>query len=113
MTIFIPNLVIPTERSDEESYGKVVSTLWLLVEGIATWQNVSFLGETMNNKTFNVPNMNCGHCTNTIEVELGDLAGVTSVTTNLDNKEVTVTWDEPTNWEQISVLLQEINYPPA
>ncbi len=67
----------------------------------------------MNNKTFTVPNMNCGHCTNTIEMELGDLAGVTNVSTNLDNKEVTVTWGDPSSWEEINALLVEINYPPA
>lgn len=66
----------------------------------------------MNSKTFTVPNISCGHCTHTIEMELGDLAGVTSVTAVEDTKKVTVEWQDPANWEQIQALLQEINYPP-
>lgn len=66
----------------------------------------------MNSKTFNVPNISCGHCTHTIEMELGDLAGVTSVTAVEATKQVTVEWQDPANWEQIQALLQEINYPP-
>lgn len=33
----------------------------------------------MSTKTFVVPNISCGHCTRTIENELGDVAGVTAV----------------------------------
>lgn len=66
----------------------------------------------MTTKTFTVPNISCGHCTNTIEMELNDLAGVQSVKAVEDTKQVTVTWDEPASWEKIQALLQEINYPP-
>ncbi|MDX1688335.1 MAG: copper ion binding protein [Candidatus Promineifilaceae bacterium] len=67
----------------------------------------------MQSKTFVVPNISCNHCTHTIEMEVGDLAGVKSVEASLDSKRVTVSWDEPASWEEIESLLREINYPPA
>ncbi len=66
----------------------------------------------MTSKTFVVPNISCGHCTHTVEMEVGDLAGVKSVKAEQDSKRVTVEWGEPATWEQIEALLQEINYPP-
>jgi copper chaperone len=66
----------------------------------------------MTVKTFVVPNISCGHCTHTIEMEVGDLAGVTSVKADQASKQVTVEWQDPATWEQIDALLQEINYPP-
>lgn len=66
----------------------------------------------MSSKTFTVPNISCSHCTHTIEMEVGDLAGVTSVQADQQSKQVTVEWQEPANWEKIHALLQEINYPP-
>ena len=66
----------------------------------------------MTSKTFIVPNISCGHCTHTIELELSELAGVTQVQAQEANQEVTVVWNPPATWEQITSLLQEINYPP-
>jgi copper chaperone len=66
----------------------------------------------MATKTFTVPNISCGHCTHTIEMELGDLAGVSSAKADQETQQVTVTWEEPATWEKIQSLLQEINYPP-
>ena len=59
----------------------------------------------MNTKTFVVPNISCGHCTRTIENEVSDLAGVTSVKAAEDTKEVTVAWDAPATWDEIKALL--------
>jgi len=70
------------------------------------------LRRIMTTKTFTVPNISCGHCTHTIEMELSDLAGVQSVQADKDTRQVTVAWEEPASWEKIRVLLQEINYPP-
>ena len=67
----------------------------------------------MSTKTVSVPAINCGHCTNTIELEVSELAGVSNVTADVDSKQVTVDWDEPTNWDQIEALLVEIDFPPA
>lgn len=67
----------------------------------------------METKTFTVPNISCGHCTNAIEMEVGDLAGVTSVQAEQESKAVTISWEAPATWEKISALLHEINYAPA
>lgn len=66
----------------------------------------------MTTKTFTVPNISCGHCVHTIESEVAELAGVTSVKADQASKQVTVNWQEPASWEKIQSLLQEINYPP-
>ncbi|UCH93096.1 MAG: cation transporter [Candidatus Aminicenantes bacterium] len=66
----------------------------------------------MSNKTFTVPNISCGHCTRTIERELGELTGVTHVKAEATSKQVTVEWEEPATWDNIRALLEEINYPP-
>jgi copper chaperone CopZ len=66
----------------------------------------------MSNKTFVVPNISCGHCVHTVEMEVGDIAGVTSVSADEASKKVTVEWQDPATWEKIYALLQEINYPP-
>ena len=67
----------------------------------------------MSSKTVTVPAISCGHCTNTIQMEVSDLPGVISVSADVDSKEVTVEWGEPANWVQIEALLQEIDFPPA
>ena len=66
----------------------------------------------MESKTFIVPNISCGHCTHTVEMELGDLAGVQNVKADIQSKQVLVEWDQPATWQQIESLLVEINYPP-
>ncbi len=67
----------------------------------------------MAKKTFKVPAISCHHCVRTIERELGDLDGVTSVKADESSKMVTVEWEESvTSWDQIKALLEEINYPP-
>jgi copper chaperone len=65
----------------------------------------------MTKKTFIVPNISCGHCTRTIETELGELPGVTRVKAEAASKQVTVEWEEPATWDNIRALLEEINYP--
>jgi len=67
----------------------------------------------MTTKTFSVPNINCGHCTHAIEMELGEIPGVNSVKADAATKEVTVDWQEPASWDRIRSVLEEINYPPA
>ncbi|MFN8595082.1 MAG: cation transporter [Anaerolineae bacterium] len=67
----------------------------------------------METKTFKAPAIHCGHCTNAIEMEVGELSGVKSVTADLDSKMVTVSWDVPANWEAIQSLMEEMGYPPA
>jgi copper chaperone len=66
----------------------------------------------MTKKTFIEPNISCGHCTRTIETELGELPGVTHVKAEVASKQVTIEWDEPATWGKVRALLEEINYPP-
>ena len=67
----------------------------------------------MATKTFKVPNISCGHCVMTIEREVGELEGVTSVKAEEASQMVSVEWNEPpATWKDIQSLLEEINYPP-
>jgi copper chaperone len=67
----------------------------------------------MTTKTFKVPNISCGHCVMTIQREVGELEGVTSVQAEQASQMVTVKWNEPpASWEGIRALLEEINYAP-
>ena len=67
----------------------------------------------MTTKTVKVPNISCGHCVMTIEREVGELAGVSSVKAEHATKSVTVSWDpETTDWGAIAGHLREINYAP-
>ncbi|MEA3231747.1 MAG: heavy-metal-associated domain-containing protein [Thermodesulfobacteriota bacterium] len=65
----------------------------------------------MNEDTFSIPNISCGHCTSAIQNELTDLEGVTRVDGQIEAKTVTVQWDTPATREQILDSLKEINYP--
>jgi len=66
----------------------------------------------MESKTFVVPNISCGHCVHTIEIEISDVQGVKSVKADQQTKQVTIQWDKPATWAEIEKTLTEINYPP-
>lgn len=65
----------------------------------------------MNQETYSIPNISCGHCTSAIKSELEDLDGVAKVGGNIEAKTVTVLWDSPADRNQIIDRLKEINYP--
>lgn len=65
----------------------------------------------MSTVTYTVPGIHCGHCVHTIKMEVGDLAGVQTVSADLDSKVVVVTYDTPASEDKIETLLAEINYP--
>ena len=65
----------------------------------------------MTTVTYTVPAISCGHCTHTIETEVGELQGVQSVKAAVDTKKVEITFDTPANEAVIKALLAEINYP--
>lgn len=67
----------------------------------------------MTNVTYDVPAISCGHCVHTIQMEVGDLAGVQSVKASNDTKKVEISFDAPATEDQIVALMKEINYPPA
>jgi copper ion binding protein len=65
----------------------------------------------MTTVTYTVPAISCGHCTHTIETEVGELKGVQSVKAAIDTRKVEITFDAPASEEAIKALLVEINYP--
>ena len=67
----------------------------------------------MEKKTFSIPNISCGHCTMSIENELRELEGISSVKGNIEEKTVTVEWAAPATYDTIIQTLKEINYPAA
>ena len=67
----------------------------------------------MTTVTYSVPNISCGHCVNTIQMEVGDMAGVETVTANNETKEVEITFNAPADEVAIKNLMAEINYPVA
>ena len=67
----------------------------------------------MNQETFAIPNISCGHCTAAIQDELAELEGVSGVQGDVASKTVTVHWSAPADRAQIIARLREISYPAA
>ncbi len=67
----------------------------------------------MSTVSFEVPGISCGHCTHTIQTEVGELEGVKSVEASQSDRRVTVEFESPATEEKIIGLLTEINYAPA
>ena len=65
----------------------------------------------MTTVTYTVPAIHCGHCTHTIEMEVGELQGVQSVKADQESRKVVITFDAPANEQKIKTLLAEIDYP--
>ncbi len=65
----------------------------------------------MTTVTSSVPAIHCGHCTHTIEMEVGELQGVQSVNADEAAKKVQITFEAPASEEKIKTLLAEIDYP--
>ena len=49
---------------------------------------------TTSSITLSVPGLSCGHCEAAVKSEVGKVAGVESVTVDLDSKDVVVTGTE-------------------
>ncbi|MBT3321939.1 MAG: heavy metal transporter [Anaerolineae bacterium] len=67
----------------------------------------------MTSKTYSVPSISCGHCVNTIQVEVGEMDGVESVSANAETKMVDIIFDAPADEAAIKSLMAEINFPVA
>lgn len=65
----------------------------------------------MTTKTYQVPNISCGHCTATIERELKAIDGLQSVKAEIESKEVTVEVAGEEILAEVESLLEEIGYP--
>ena len=63
---------------------------------------------------FQVENIRCGGCANTISKKLKEISGVESVEVNIEDKKVTVTTDSTSNTEMrqaLSDTLAKLGYP--
>lgn len=65
----------------------------------------------MKSVTFQVPGISCGHCVNTIQMELGEIEGVTSVKADQNSRSVMIEFQDPASESQLINVLEEINYP--
>ena len=62
---------------------------------------------------YSIPNISCGHCVNTIQMEVSEVEGVQSVMADQESQVVEITFDNPATEDDIKALLAEINYPVA
>ena len=59
----------------------------------------------MTTVTYSVPAISCGHCTRTIETELGDMQGIQSVKADQATKKVEIIFNAPANEDAIKSLI--------
>jgi copper chaperone CopZ len=67
----------------------------------------------MSKVTYQVPNIHCGHCLHTIQMEIGEIEGVESVHAAVDTRQVDIVFGEPATEEILKATLAQINYPVA
>jgi len=68
----------------------------------------------MITKTYNVPDVSCGHCKMAIERAIGAMSGVNSVQVDVETKSVDIDFDEAVVQEAaILARLEEEGYPAA
>jgi copper chaperone len=65
----------------------------------------------MNEKKVKIPNMTCNHCIMHIKDAAHQVDGVEVKDIDLNTKEVTFTFEHPSEWTSISRNLKEIGYP--
>ncbi len=67
--------------------------------------------DKMKTEQINVEGMSCGHCVETIENAVGKMEGVNQVKVSLENKKVSVDFDEnQTNLENIKGKIVEAGF---
>jgi copper chaperone len=65
----------------------------------------------MTDRTFNVPEMSCGHCKAAVEGELSKLSGVERSTADLEKGTVEVSYDEDrVSEEQLKGAIEYAGY---
>jgi copper chaperone CopZ len=68
----------------------------------------------MKQVVLSVPDISCEHCEHAITEALTPVAGVQRVSVDIDNKEVTVAYDDSTvDLNQLEDILNEEDYPVA
>lgn len=65
----------------------------------------------MNHEEIQVEGMTCGHCVETVTQAVNSLAGVSQVSVSLEDKRVSVDFDETqTNVKDISSKIKEVGF---
>ena len=67
----------------------------------------------MEQQTFTITNISCGHCVMAIKNELGEMDGIKAIDGDPANKTITVSWEAPASADGVRSKLAEINYPAA
>ena len=68
----------------------------------------------MTEKTFNVPDMSCGHCKAAVEGELNKLFGVESSNANVEEGTVEIYYDEArVTAKDLEAAIEEVGYTVA
>lgn len=63
------------------------------------------------NTTLNVPDISCGHCKESIETAVSQMAGVESVTVAIEPRTVSLTYDQgSTDLETIKAAIEGLGY---
>ena len=65
----------------------------------------------MKHIKFEVPAISCGHCVRTIEMEIGEMEGVESVSADEQTRQVEIRFNPPAEEQSLKDLLAKINYP--
>lgn len=65
----------------------------------------------MTTVSYKIPNISCGHCVHTIQMEVSELEGVHKVEASAETKTAVITFVEPATEAKIKAILAEINYP--
>ena len=65
----------------------------------------------MERVTYHVPGISCHHCVNAIEMEVGELEGVSEVKADAGSKMVNIAFEPPASTDKLVELLAEIGYP--
>lgn len=61
---------------------------------------------------YTIPGISCGHCKMTIEREVGEIPGVTSVGVVVETKQAVIDCESQVTEEQIESRLVEIGFEP-
>ncbi|HNY11132.1 MAG TPA: heavy-metal-associated domain-containing protein [Candidatus Wallbacteria bacterium] len=68
----------------------------------------------MKTRNYKVPKMACGNCFNTIRNAVSKIAGVVSVTADMEDKTVSVEYDETlTAIDAVGEKMKKIGFPPV
>ncbi len=67
----------------------------------------------MENQSFKIFNISCGHCVATIQKELNEIEGVVEANGDPQTKILTVKWQPPATVSEIETKLVKIGYPAS